>query len=1003
MNQERILAQGTPHKAIVKNGSARIIPKIFITVFLCGSIARAATLYVSTAGSDSNTYIQAQSTSTPWLTISHAVSLMLCGDTLNVVANGSYVTDAGNPTIPPYFANCSLQNAVQSSALAKFAPVGYRTNPTNDAANYGKIQFTFGGIFAGPNFYSWNAFFNFSSGVTVNTGTGQLTIASGNGLSSLANGSQVVWTPQSEGATDGNGGWYTPTAPGALVLDKKYYVVSCSVSPACGTVGSTFFLSLTSGGASLPIVSAGVAVSLGLPVGVNASTGVFTMISGGGARSLANGIPVSFSSTSLQSFGALPSGLNPEQTYCTVNVSGSTFQIATTCGGSAISSFGDIGSGMLNVANTDVPSNWRFSGLETKPVAGAFPGSFFTLGTNAATSKAGMVHNMEIDRVYSHDNPADGVNNVSRNIVENGYNINIHDSWISSAYDNEGQTIFGTQSIGPVWITNNYLAAAGEVTLYGGDWGAYPSPNALHYFVGNYYHKPPGFKRTSGSGAASGACLGPDGINPDWPGGEWYRDTVGSQTYQCNGSNVWASVGGAIPRLLTLKNMAEHKSGRLFFYFGNTFNGSYCGGQCSVFNDSMEYGSGPAMANDTISTTNNKAINSLQFMTTANQCFPGIGVCPISPGNHIVTHNLMVVNQLVCGTSFGGGCGFNGTQVGAPGQTPIHILSGSGSSAGPQFTGFFSDHNTTWISDTFPFGGISPMNANSPNGGCAPFTPVPNNQIAITNSIVAGEFLGQCDTPGTQVLTDFYVNSALANIALKGSIRTYASAGTNTVTNLFKPANNTVINFTADYHLDPTSPFSASCSSGCSGVSSDGTDLGADIDLVYMATSSGVAGTPPWDTSLQISIGSGNVIFRYTAQTNEVYTATIYSAPARISGNQIATKADSHSTAISVGTRREISLSTTASTQYWYRIANPSGSVAMVGSFKTRATGAVPLSFTEGNGVATALTSADDKALTVNATTFSAATSIQVPVNANAIRYVAPTANPSAVSMRLTP
>src|SRR5205085_2369910 len=106
-------------------------------------------------------------------------------------------------------------------------------------------------------------------------------------------------------------------------------------------------------------------------------------------------------------------------------------------------------------------------------------------------------------------------------------------------------------------------------------------------------------------------------------------------------------------------------------------------------------------------------------------------------------------------------------------------------------------------------------------------------------------------------------------------------------------------------------PYSASCSSGCAFTASDGTDLGADIDAVNMATSGAAAGTPPWDqqAGLQLTPGSTQVVFRYKAPTSNACTATIYKAPARISANQAASAADSSANSVSDGLTRQLYIS----------------------------------------------------------------------------------------------
>src|SRR6202034_3323236 len=203
------------------------------------------------------------------------------------------------------------------------------------------------------------------------------------------------------------------------------------------------------------------------------------------------------------------------------------------------------------------------------------------------------------------DNP--GVNAIARNVFDNGRFVSIHDSWMSNGWTGEGQAISGTVSLGPTTVTNNFLEAAGEITLYGGDWPAYPAPNANKLFQGNYFYKPPVWKYSQGSGAASGPCLY-DTTDPAWSGGEYYLKTNGSLAYQCNSAGVWSQVA-SIPgntSARTIKNMTEHKSGRYFTSSGNLYNGSYAQAQSGeVWNNSMEYGSGPGAANDHITVMNN--------------------------------------------------------------------------------------------------------------------------------------------------------------------------------------------------------------------------------------------------------------------------------------------------------------------------------------------------------------------------------------------------------------
>jgi hypothetical protein len=995
-----------------------------IVLFLIAVSLRAATYYVasnvsSPAGSDSNAGTQAA----PWLTIQHAVNSMACGDTLIVVADGNFV--AGDANLP-YFANCGTTTTIQSSALAQLAPAGYRTNPANDSAAYGKLSFAFQGIVAQPSVYNWNAYFGYS-GVSINTSTGQLRVVPGNGLAQagLANGSQVEFEPQSEASSFGSPVFPTINPPGPLSHLTHYYVVGCSSSPVCGAVNSTFFLAASPGGSPLPITSCGLYCEntmaadptsggactygqmqynpttstiwqcngtwnaagssylvLGITLGVNTQTNTFTMPQNWGGGAIVNGLPVAFSAGGLQVIGTLPDPLQVDAIYYTVNVSGSSFQIAPVAGGTPIT-ITSTGTGMLSVANTNVARNWAFRGLEAKPNGSHLPFTFFNFGNPAMTSQYGMPSNFEIDRCYLHDNP--GVNGIARAVFDNGRFISIHDSWLTNGYTNEGQAISGTVSVGPTTITNNLLAAAGEVSLYGGDWPAYPAANANKLFQGNYFYKPPVWKTSSGSGAASGACLY-DATDPANSGGEWYLNTSGGQVYQCNSSGVWATTGAAFPPQKTFKDMAEHKNGRYFTYNGNLFNGSYVQAQSGeVWNNSMEYGSGPGMANDHITITNNAAFNVMQFSTRTSQCgLTPSAICQINPGDHVTVNNLVVVNPLAGGPLFNpalcGNC--NGIQSNTGGTAPY-------------FNGDYWNHNTIWLQDRFPYNNATPMSANSPNGACPPYTPVPNNLFTYTNNIAPGDFIFQCVGPSTGIAT-FYTNGTFQNNALTGATGNYSNVGSsNSWTHTVTPANIAAVGFvngtgtmSGDYHLASTSNHSAS-NPFFTQLATDATDLGADIDMINMATSGAAAGTPPWNqqAGLRIDPGSSQAVFHYTAPTTDACTATIYSAAARIAGNQVVATADTSANSISNANDREIYVSgLQSSTAYWYKLAC-GGGVLMVGKFSTRAPGRQALLFNFDWSNPTPMQYSPSPSM-ADAVSLPPATRQFIPVAANSLVYV---------------
>jgi hypothetical protein len=638
---------------------------------------------------------------------------------------------------------------------------------------------------------------------------------------------------------------------------------------------------------------------------------------------------------------------------------------------------------MISLASTAIASNWAFRGLEMEPNGTSIPVYFLLLGRGSETSIYGMTSHNEVDRCFLHDNPP--TQGIVHAIVDNGTFLNIHDSWVIGADNGEAQALSGTMSLGPTTITNNFMEASGEVSLYGGDWSPYGQANANKIFSGNYFYKPPVWKKWTDVIAASGACLY-DATDPTHAGGEWYKNTSSGIVYQCNSSGVWATTGSAFPaQVYVVKDMTEHKNGRYFSYIGNLYNYSFSQDQSGqLWNNSMEYGSGPGMANDHITVMNNFGLNSFVFMSRATQCgLTSNAVCPISPGTHVTVNNLMLANPLTCGTNFSPLCGF---------RTPSMAFVGG---TAPYFNGDYWSHNTIYTQDSYPFPGLTPMYAPTPTGACPPYQPIPVNQVTYQDSIVPGDFLGDCNSAGL-LLADNYSNSTFLKNALKGATGNYSNVGpSNTWSGAAFPTSNAAIGYAigtgsvaSNYQLAPTSPYSAQNSSATL-LSDDGTDLGADIDLINMATSGAAAGTPTWDqqAGLLVDAGSSQVVFRYTAPTADVCTATLYGAPARIPANQAATSADSAATSVSNANARQLYIAgVQPTTRYWYKLAC-GGGVSMVGNFLTLAPGRHILQFSFDWSAPTAMQYSSSRNMS-GAVSLPAATRQYIPVAANSLVFV---------------
>lgn len=986
-------------------------------LFLFAAALQATTYYVgnTTGASDSNTAVQAQSVSTPWLTIQHSVNSMACGDTLIVISNGQYVQNA-DATFP-FFANCEQTTTVEGQNLAKLAPAGYRTNPVIDSPNYGKLQFAYQGwLFQNEVHGAWvvsgNDISNGTAGgcgfstisPTNGSGPSTFTVASCyGGLENLANGTQIEM--------ELNGYIYSSVTsmPAPLKQYQVYYVVNCSTTPACNAgAGSYFQLAATPGGAPISVTACAApgcnpaSILFTQPLQVKLSTSTFTIpdsfipcgASGAGLNiCFQNGTPVTFNSVGLLSFApVLPVPLATNTPYYVVNLSGSSFQVAASPGGPPIT-LTSMGTGPLTVATMQSPNNWAFRGLEfyysgTNTIYG-----FLSLGSGLENSTIAMVHHMEVDRVYAHDNPTTQFG-VYRSIEENGQYINIHDSYLSGNRAGESQAIQGSQALGPTMITNNFLEGSGENTLYGGSFATIGLANADHMFTGNYYYKPPLWKITQNTGAASGACWY-DATDPQHAGGEWYYNSAASQWYQCNSSGIWATVPyGPTFSQPTVKDMAEHKSGTHFTYTGNLFNYVWASAQSGeVFNNSQEPGSGAGIANDHITVQNNKMAHALQFMVIAEYCTnTPTQPCPTTPGAHTYINNLLVIDNNACGVLFTTGtnsCGYQMTNI---------------NTGFPGLVGYLSNHNTIWTSDAWwgsgaPYdcsGGscsrpypprITYIGANSPCGSAE------QTYWVVQNSIIAGDLAGDCTSEGG-VLSQDYTYSLFTNFAtLKGTSGAYGSVGaTNTWSNVAYPTTNATINYvnsaSGDYHLSATSPYSAQNPSATL-LSNDGTDLGADIDLLNMAISGAAAGTPTWDqqAELRISPGSSQVVFHYTAPNSTACLATVYSAMARITANQVTAVGDNATSSIANGTTREIVITGLApTTHYWYKLAC-GGGVLMVGDFLTRATGHGVYQFAFDWSSPTPMQYSSSPSM-AGAVSLTAATRQFIPVASNSLVYV---------------
>lgn len=114
--------------------------------------------------------------------------------------------------------------------------------------------------------------------------------------------------------------------------------------------------------------------------------------------------------------------------------------------------------------------DYAFIGLEVRSAAGKYPFGLVSIGANDATqtSLTQVPMNFVIDRCYIHGDPTTGA---KVGVNANGGDITITNSYIADikGVGQDTQAIVSTNGPGPFTITNNYLEAAGENVMFGGD------------------------------------------------------------------------------------------------------------------------------------------------------------------------------------------------------------------------------------------------------------------------------------------------------------------------------------------------------------------------------------------------------------------------------------------------------------------------------------------------------------------------------------------------------
>lgn len=706
-----------------------------------------------------------------------------------------------------------------------------------------------------------------------------------------------------------------------------------------------------------------------------------------------DGEPISF-----RSGGTLPLGITAGTTYYVRDAASNTLKIALTPGGTAV----DITGGVTDttIAQTQwVGSGWVFRGIEIRKKPGQDTlYNLVEVGRGEEYVRAGMPSDYLFQHVYIHGIRDE--NGPRTCMVLNGKNITVRDSRVSECIKpgEEGKAIAFWHAPGPLLIENNYLSA-GSIHLLAG--GAYVQVNGLVsgdeggiIIRNNLFTRPFWMKTTSGTGGASdpvGACS--DGAyylnvtsgawfrcsgttwaaGPTCATGEYYRRTDVAQN--CGSGACWSCNAGTFTSYSVLrssgyftKNLFEIKSAKDVVVEGNIFEHNWVNGDQSgvgiwIVSQVSQYNANGWVRGENIRFERNILRNSTQGIRTASEG-PGAGFG--------VNNNRIQVRDLL---AYNIGASATYPSINSSDSRPLSF-------AGPCDDCTFE--NMTIVSGTTGGTGVY--------WDTGAFT-----RPRLADSVLYANLYGLLRDGGGPISgfwgTGNVLNSVVVNNTGNQSNGTVGSFATNTK---YISTGTTLFTGGGNYRLQATSPYSASCSTGCDYTATSGKDVGADVDAVESATGGAEAGVPSLAARAVVIPGSTRAIVRYTAPSNAACTVKLYTNRARTTlhgdtdtgGEQV----DSRSGSITDGLQRQLVLGTntalTAATPYWLTVTCGS-SVALL-PVTTRSAGSG--TYTSTASYASARTGEySSNADMSSPTSISSSTTHSIPVSSGAVVYYRPT------------
>lgn len=700
--------------------------------------------------------------------------------------------------------------------------------------------------------------------------------------------------------------------------------------------------------------------------------------------------------------GPIPSPLAMGVTYYARDTTSNTFKLAALPGGPVIDLTGSaVVPTFWRWQTQNVGSGYRFEGLEVAKKTGQNTSfTLFQLGRGEEYTRAGIASNFVLDHMYIH-----GIRDENGPTVCLGLNVRnftVRDSAITDCIipSGESKAIAYWQAPGPGLIQNNLLEGASINLLVGGNGlniygGMVSGDEGQISIVGNSFAKPMWYKYsagTSGSGSPVGACSNGAkyldtsngqwyqcgivtpltwGTGPTCAEGEYYRSTSVTQDcpsgacWSCDGSGVFQAYGALRSSGYLVKNLFECKSCANHFISGNTFNRNWNESQNGIAIQLVSKVDQPGF-NDIVNAydlrfLNNIVTNSGAGLRTATQG----GVTFAKTNKRITAFNNLLY------------------KIGATDYPSIDLNTSSAlqmSFAGPCESCLY-DHNT--------------MQQLTTGGEALQWDTAAFTNPRFSNGVYYGAFYGNIALGNT--IPFYWGNGNLINsvgVDYAGTRGAPASMGTYATNGNWITTGTTLFASGSDFRLLPTSPYSASCASGCLYTGTDGKDLGADIDMLESATQGAISGAPWLGGSIQVTPGSTRAIVRYTAPSASACTLKLYT---NIGRSTLATdtdsgpeQADDRTGNVTAGLSRQFVLGTsaalTASTRYWGVIT--CGSSVGYFTLRTLATGAGFNAITRFGGTMTGnYSSSADMSSPTSACSGPTCT---VPVPSASVRYFQP-------------